>query len=80
MSTARHYDPDVDIQQYDDCEVIVQRDANDDGVPIVRIEALYEPDETYAFGPPGVSIEMTLDEAITLMARLSEITFNEVSS
>lgn len=75
IGTARHYDDDMDIQRYDDAEVTCDRDTDDDGKEIIRIEALGgEEGIVYSWGRPGVSIELSMDDAISLMARLSEVT------
>jgi len=73
IGTARHYD-DVDIDRYDDAEVTCDLDTDDDGREIIRIEALAGDGDDWPLGRPGVSIELSIDDAIDLMARLSEVT------
>ena len=70
---ARHYASGMDIDLYEAAEVTVERD----GPNLIRIEALSgDPEDPGArtWGRPGVSIELSLDAAIDLMARLSEVT------
>jgi hypothetical protein len=68
---ARHYPPDknASIDLYEGARLIVERD----GPNLVRIEAS-EGDPQQVFGAPGVSLELTLDDALALMQKLSEVT------
>jgi hypothetical protein len=66
---GQYFDDGEGIVEFPDQTLLVERDGD-----IVRIETSSGRDDYYSLGEPGVVLEMSLDDAIDLMARLSEVT------
>jgi len=68
-ATGSYYDEGEGIISFPDHNLLVERDGD-----IVRIETSSGLDDYRSLGEPGIVLELSLDDAIDLMARLSEVT------